>query len=196
MASISCDIEGKTPEEVVEYSKAFWDRFKELQDSERIASQIEKGEARIKRRLLAAKALEKKIAKYKAPFHMLKINYGANKGISTKNFTEEEDRFLVCTLHKLGLNKENVYDDLKAAVVAAPQFRFDWFIKSRTALELQRRCNSLVTCIEKEMNDLEDQAKIEKKKGKALKEKTEEKSEKTEKKALELEDANIMDVEA
>ena len=44
----------------------------------------------------------------------------------------------------------------------------------------------MVTCIEKEMNDLEDQAKIEKKKGKALKEKTEEKSEKTEKKALEL----------
>ena len=42
--------------------------------------------------MLAAKALEKKIAKYKAPFHMLKINYGANKGISTKNFTEEEDR--------------------------------------------------------------------------------------------------------
>lgn len=54
----------------------------------------------------------------------------------------------------------------------------------------------MITCIEKEMNDLEDQAKIEKKKGKALKEKTEEKSEKTEKKALELEDANIMDVEA
>ena len=33
-------------------------------------------------------------------------------------------RFLVCMVHKLGLNKENVYDDLKAAVVAAPQFRF------------------------------------------------------------------------
>ena len=49
-------------------------------------------QARIKRRLLAAKALEKKIAKYKAPFHMLKINYGQNKGIPTKNFTEEEDR--------------------------------------------------------------------------------------------------------
>ena len=27
-------------------------------------------------------------------------------------------------VHKLGLNKENVYDDLKAAVVAAPQFRY------------------------------------------------------------------------
>ena len=32
---------------MVEYSKAFWERFKELQDSERIASQIEKGEVKI-----------------------------------------------------------------------------------------------------------------------------------------------------
>merc|ERR1712192_107385 len=110
---------------------------------------------------------------------MLKINYGVNRG---KNFTEEEDRFLVCMVHKLGLNKENVYDDLRAAVVAAPQFRFDWFIKSRTALELQRRCNSLITCIEKEMNDLEDQAKMDKKRSnKMLKEKVEDKSEKAEK---------------
>ena len=46
-------------------------------------------QARIKRRLLAGKALDKKVAMYKAPFHMLRINYGVNKG---KNFTEEEDR--------------------------------------------------------------------------------------------------------
>merc|ERR1719147_394435 len=103
-----------------------------------------------------------KIAKYKAPFHMLRINYGhKEKG---KNFTEEEDRFLVCMVHKLGLNKENVYDDLKAAVVAAPQFRFDWFIKSRTALELQRRCNTLIMLIEKEMNEVEEREKNERKK--------------------------------
>ena len=70
LENISRDIDGKTPEEVnhvivifvaersqlvspyykkvVAYSKAFWERFKELQDSERIASQIEKGEVRIK----------------------------------------------------------------------------------------------------------------------------------------------------
>ena len=46
-------------------------------------------QVRIKRRLLAGKALDKKIAMYKAPFHMLRVNYGVNKG---KNFTEEEDR--------------------------------------------------------------------------------------------------------
>lgn len=37
-------------------------------------------------------------------------------------------------LHKLGFDKENVYDELRQAVRQAPQFRFDWFIKSRTAM--------------------------------------------------------------
>ena len=71
------------------------------------------------------------MARYKAPFHQLRISYGTNKG---KNYTEEEDRYLVCMLHKLGFDKENIYDELRASVRQAPQFRFDWFIKSRTAM--------------------------------------------------------------
>merc|ERR1712083_1032835 len=67
--NISREVEGKTPEEVIEYSKAFWERCGELQDSERIMAQIEKGEARIQRRALIKKALDAKIARYKAPFH-------------------------------------------------------------------------------------------------------------------------------
>ena len=35
----------------------------------------------------------------------------------------DQDRFLVCMLHKLGFDKENVYEDLRAAVRCAPQFR-------------------------------------------------------------------------
>merc|ERR1712062_901119 len=166
--NISREVEGKTPEEVIEYSKAFWERCGELQDSERIMAQIEKGEARIQRRALIKKALDAKIARYKAPFHQLRIAYGTNKG---KNYTEEEDRFLVCMLHKLGFDKENVYEDLRAAVRCAPQFRFDWFIKSRTAMELQRRCNTLIMLIEKEMNEIEEREKLDRKKNKGKTEK-------------------------
>jgi hypothetical protein len=43
-------------------------------------------------------------------------------------------------------------------------FRFDWFIRSRTAMELQRRCNTLISLIEKEIQESEEQAKTEKKK--------------------------------
>jgi len=53
------------------------------------------------------------MARYRAPFHQLRIAYGTNKG---KNYTEEEDRFLVCMLHKLGFDKENVYDELRISV--------------------------------------------------------------------------------
>jgi hypothetical protein len=53
------------------------------------------------------------MARYRAPFHQLRIAYGTNKG---KNYTEEEDRFLVCMLHKLGFDKENVYEELRASV--------------------------------------------------------------------------------
>merc|ERR1712079_847757 len=159
--SISKEIEGKTPEEVKEYAAVFWDRKEELQDIDRIIAQIEKGEAKIQRRALIRKALDAKIARYRAPFHQLRLAYGTNKG---KNYTEEEDRFLVCMLHKLGFDKENVYEELRASVRNAPQFRFDWFIKSRTAMELQRRCNTLIMLIEKEMNEIEEREKSERKK--------------------------------
>jgi hypothetical protein len=158
--NISKEVEGKTPTEVFEYAKTFWERYNELQDSERILAQIEKGETKIQRRISIKKALDAKMARYKAPFFQLKIQYGTNKG---KNYTEEEDRFLVCFLHKLGFDKENVYDELRYAVRQAPQFRFDWFIKSRTTVELQRRCNTLISLIERENQELEEKEKSDRK---------------------------------
>ncbi|XP_071951063.1 SWI/SNF-related matrix-associated actin-dependent regulator of chromatin subfamily A member 5-like [Antedon mediterranea] len=160
--SISREIEGKTPEEVQEYMAVFWERCRELTDIDRILAQIERGESKIQRKISIKKALDAKMARYRAPFYQLRIAYGTNKG---KNWTEEEDRFLVCMLHKLGFDKENVYDELRTAVRQAPQFRFDWFIKSRTAMELQRRCNTLITLIERENQELEEREKQEKKKG-------------------------------
>ncbi|ESO93825.1 hypothetical protein LOTGIDRAFT_182249 [Lottia gigantea] len=159
--SIAREVEGKTPEEVIQYSTVFWERCNELQDIEKIMAQIDRGEARIQRRIGIKRALDVKMARYRAPFHQLRIQYGTNKG---KNYTEEEDRFLVCMLHKLGFDKENVYDELRQAVRQAPQFRFDWFIKSRTAMELQRRCNTLITLIERENLELEEKEKAEKRK--------------------------------
>lgn len=63
----------------------------------------------------------------------------------------------------MGFDKENVYDELRYAVRQAPQFRFDWFIKSRTSLELQRRCNTLILLIERENAELEEKEKAERK---------------------------------
>lgn len=52
-------------------------------------------------------------------------------------------------LHKLGFDKENVYDELRTAVRQAPQFRFDWFIKSRTAMVSLYRMHWFQVCCSK-----------------------------------------------
>ncbi|CAL8068628.1 unnamed protein product [Calicophoron daubneyi] len=156
LESISLDVEGKTPEEVKRYARVFWTRCNELQDVDKHMAQIERGEAKIQRRAAVKRALDLKMARYRAPFHQLRIQYGTNKG---KNYVEEEDRFLICMLHKLGFDRDNVYDDLRLAVRLAPQFRFDWFLRSRTAMELQRRCSTLITLIEREICDMDDKSK-------------------------------------
>lgn len=49
---------------------------------------------------------------------------------------EEEDRFILCMVHKLGYG---AWDELKAEIRRSWRFRFDWFFKSRMP---QVRCCS------------------------------------------------------
>lgn len=58
---IAKEVEGKSPEEVMEYSAVFWERCHELQDVERIMAQIERGETKIQRRSSIKRALDGKV---------------------------------------------------------------------------------------------------------------------------------------
>lgn len=89
-------------------------------------------------------AIKGKMSRYRNPWLELKIQYGANKG---KAYTEEEDRFLLCMMHKLG---HGAWDEMKAEIRKSWRFRFDWFFKSRTPQELNRRCDTLIRLVEKE----------------------------------------------
>ncbi|MBA0681575.1 hypothetical protein Goari_023371, partial [Gossypium aridum] len=158
--SIASEMEGKTEEEVERYAKVFKERYKELNDFDRIIKNIERGEARISRRDEIMKAIGKKLDRYKNPWLELKIQYGQNKG---KLYNEECDRFMICMVHKLGYGN---WEELKAAFRASPLFRFDWFVKSRTTQELARRCDTLIRLVEKENQEYDErerQARKEKK---------------------------------
>ncbi|KAJ6719719.1 SNF2/RAD54 HELICASE FAMILY [Salix purpurea] len=158
--SIATEMEGKTEEEVERYSKVFKERYKELNDYDRIIKNIERGEARISRKDEIMKAIGKKLDRYKNPWLELKIQYGQNKG---KLYNEECDRFMICMVHKLGYGN---WDELKAAFRTSALFRFDWFVKSRTTQELARRCDTLIRLVEKENQEYDErerQARKEKK---------------------------------
>ncbi|XP_050216633.1 ISWI chromatin-remodeling complex ATPase CHR11 [Mercurialis annua] len=158
--SIASEMEGKTEQEVERYAKSFKERYKELNDYDRIIKNIERGEARISRKDEIMKAIGKKLDRYKNPWLELKIQYGQNKG---KLYNEECDRFMICMVHKLGYGN---WDELKAAFRTSPLFRFDWFVKSRTTQELARRCDTLIRLVEKENQEYDErerQARKEKK---------------------------------
>ncbi|KAF3456147.1 hypothetical protein FNV43_RR00797 [Rhamnella rubrinervis] len=163
--SIASEMEGKTEEEVERYAKVFKERYKELNDYDRIIKNIERGEARISRKDEIMKAIGKKLDRYKNPWLELKIQYGQNKG---KLYNEECDRFMICMVHKLGYGN---WDELKAAFRTSPLFRFDWFVKSRTTQELARRCDTLIRLVEKENQEYDErerQARKEKKLAKSM----------------------------
>ncbi|CAL5198834.1 unnamed protein product [Lathyrus oleraceus] len=160
ITSIASEMEGKTEEEVERYAEVFKERYKELNDYDRIIKNIERGESRIARKDEIMKAIGKKLDRYKNPWLELKIQYGQNKG---KLYNEECDRFMICMIHKLGYGN---WDELKGAFRMSPLFRFDWFVKSRTTQELTRRCDTLIRLVEKENQEYDErerQARKEKK---------------------------------
>ncbi|PHZ07630.1 uncharacterized protein RHIMIDRAFT_242445 [Rhizopus microsporus ATCC 52813] len=155
--AITSDLENKTLDEVKKYAKVFWQRYKEITDYERHIAKIEKGESELEKQADIQGQLTQKVKKHRVPLQQLKIHY--TQPTKGKNYTEEEDRFLIVMLEKYGYGTENVYDHIRREIKQSPLFRFDWFLKSRTSQEIARRCNTLISLIQKENSEAQEEEK-------------------------------------
>lgn len=144
------ELKTKTPEEVRAYVAAFEKNYLRLPDGEKMMKRIVEGESKIARRLEMEEALRLKVSRYARPARDLRIAYTQNKG---KLFTEDEDRFMLVKTHEHGWG---MWDEVKADIRRADEFRFDWFLKSRTTIEIGRRVEVLVRMVEKENEDLKN----------------------------------------
>ncbi|KAI9247151.1 SNF2 family N-terminal domain-containing protein [Phascolomyces articulosus] len=153
--AIASDLgEGKTLDDIKKYSKVFWSRYKEIADYERHITKIERGESELEKMADIQEQLTEKVSRHRVPLQQLKIHY--TQPTKGKNYTEEEDRFLLVMLEKYGYGTENVYDNIRREIKESPMFRFDWFLKSRTSQEIARRCNTLIGLIQKENAEFDD----------------------------------------
>lgn len=118
-----------------------------LTEYQRIKARLEEGEAKRAKRNNLETLLSKKIASVHFPMQELELTYPTTKG---KVYSEEEDRYLLCRLNHYGMRADDVYERIKKDITEFPVFRFDWFFKSRSPQELQRRCTTLLGMIEKE----------------------------------------------
>jgi len=137
----------KTQSEVRQYANVFWKKYKEIDGYKRHIAQVERGEAKIQRIADIEKLLSKKVGMYANPWKELEINYGSSKS-AKGTFLPEEDQFLICLTNELGYGN---WSDIKTEMRSAFQFKFDWWLKSRTPLEINRRVDILIRLIEKEM---------------------------------------------
>ncbi|TKX20911.1 putative SNF family protein [Elsinoe australis] len=154
---IALEVDSKEPDEIAEYAKVFWKRYKEIANWEKHIASIEEGEERAAKVVKQAKLLRKKVGMYRVPLQQMKINYTVST-TNKKVYTEEEDRFLLVMLDKYGLDTEGLYEKIRDEIRESPLFRFDWFFLSRTPQEIGRRCTTLLTTVQREFEPVENGA--------------------------------------
>jgi SWI/SNF-related matrix-associated actin-dependent regulator of chromatin subfamily A member 5 len=89
-------------------------------DWEKHLERIEAGEKQREKRHREMSVLRAKVDGIDHPMQKLAIPYGQNKG---KQYSEEEDRFLLVRLCKWGIHNENAWDLIKRDIGEWPAFR-------------------------------------------------------------------------
>ena len=144
--TISAELsEYKAPEEVAAYLKVFWEHYSELADGEKIEGIIERTEARLAKIEHVRDLIHRKVQRHiRTP---IILPYFNGKG---KEYTDEEDEFLLRALERHGYGPEEIFEEIHREILHEPSFRFNWFIKTRTPAELSRRAHKLIGFLEKE----------------------------------------------
>lgn len=147
---ISEEVDGKDTDEIREYAKVFWKKFKQLENWQKYINVVEEGEQRVRDSENKKRLLAKKIGMYRMPLQQMTIKYTVST-TNKKVYTEEEDRFLLVMLHKHGVEGDTIYDKIRDEIRESPLFRFDWFFLSRTPQEIGRRCTTLIQTVVREL---------------------------------------------
>ncbi|CAI7567863.1 unnamed protein product [Penicillium glandicola] len=146
---IATEVDSKEPSDIKEYAEVFWRRYTEIQDYPKYLRVIDQGEEKVRKMDHQRKMLRKKLEMYRVPLQQLKINYTVST-TNKKVYNEDEDRFLLIMLDKYGVEGENLYENIREEIRESPLFRFDFFMLSRTPVEIGRRCTTLLNTVAKE----------------------------------------------
>ena len=171
--------------DVKKYYVQFWLHYTRIVDHEKVIERITKGEQKIHRLRKIRDAIQEKVERHLEEVYgafywdakegqqriaqmptleellqyswpRMKINYGSSgKG---RCYQEEEDAFLICMMHRHGYGSA---ERIRMEIRRAWQFRMDWYFKSRSAAEIQKRCDMLVRVIERENAEVHKKEGIE-----------------------------------
>eukprot|EP00536_Pseudo-nitzschia_multiseries_P003978 jgi/Psemu1/253123/estExt_Genewise1Plus.C_630105 len=144
---------GKSEDQVIEYSNAFWgetgkERFSEHEYT-RVSNLVAKGEKKLVDIKALRQGLKVFISLFDNPWEKLEFTHVNTKD---KLFSADNDRYLLCWTHKYGIGQ---WGAIKMAIRRSPQFRFDYFFRSLPVDVIGRRCETLMKAALKEVELLE-----------------------------------------
>lgn len=143
----------KSEQEIRAYHYAFWRHYNEdsvnflkNSDGPKWIKMIEKGEAKLAKQKATQDLIDGKLKSTKGdPLENLQIPYP--KAGTQKTFNEEEDRFILATLSRIGFGE---WEQLRNEILNSYLFKFNWYFKSRTPNELKTRTEYLVSLLQKD----------------------------------------------
>jgi SWI/SNF-related matrix-associated actin-dependent regulator of chromatin subfamily A member 5 len=150
----TAQVTGKSNQEVTRYHDTFWSMYTEIFGYSDIIDKIDQTDKAVARKNQIKSAIETKISRHAGNLQKFSLSYGSSKG---KLYTDEEDAFLVFMMHEHGYGN---WEKIRLEVKNSWLFQFDWFFKSRTAAEIQRRCDILLRLIEKENGKVGDSSEL------------------------------------
>ena len=164
------EIPNKTIEEVKAYCETFWGRIEEFSDGQRIIKNIEKKEKLEKQKQQSSMLIAKKCQDIEdGEYEDIKIAFPTNNHQS--EYTYEEDQYLIYITNKFGYGN---WDDIMKTIKTSEDLLFNYFLKSRNKIEIQKRIDYLVKIIEKELGPVSNNERTSSRKNKENKEKIEE----------------------
>ena len=144
----------KLLEEVKDFSLKFWDpligkaRISE-KEYDRAVLSVERGE----KKLVEIKNMETATSTLLAMFQNPWQNFQWSKTTARdRQFTAEEDRFLICCAEKYGHGQ---WEAIRLAIRRKEAFRFDYHFRSMTTHDIGKRCEMLMRAAEREVEQLQ-----------------------------------------
>lgn len=168
---------GKERHDIQRYFVAFWTNYQRITEWPKILEKIERGEKKIQRLRQIREVIQEKVERHLEDSYgpvfgadaetankdkplptiaemllyswpKMKINYGScARG---KGYQEDEDAFLVCMMYRHGYGAA---ERIRMEIRRAWQFRMDWYFKSRSAIDIQKRCEVLVKIVERDNDE-------------------------------------------
>jgi len=140
------EFSSRTVGEIKEYYDAFWEKINDIPDGPKLLRNIEKREKSEKQRDLSANLISKKVTNASEIYENIKITYPPNSKQS--EYSIEEDQFLVYLSYKYGYGN---WEDIVREIRLSEDFMFNYYLRSRDKIEVQKRIDYLVKVFEKEV---------------------------------------------